>query len=294
MKYGLVLHNFGTFSDVQLLSDVASQAEDVGWDGVFITDTIQMRGFEGSAVADPWIAMTATALATDRVNIGPLVSAPPRRRPWNLARKAATLDHISNGRLILAVGLGGEQDLGFSTFREEMNLKRRAGMLDESLAIVEGLWSGEPFRFDGEHYQFDEITFLPRPVQKPRIPIWVGWFWPNRRPMNRAVRWDGAAPGAVYDDGSFGAPTPYDVRQLKRFAQERRTPGEPFDIVVNVKLFDAPDDESVRALIHDYASAGATWCMQFVAPEADIDSLRAAICRSSPPAVFKDGFIGTR
>lgn len=282
IKYALMFPNFGPYSDASLMADLAAEAENAGWDGVFVTDIIQMEGYEDSPSADPWITLSAIAMTTERIRIGPRVTAPPRMRPWQLARQAASLDQLSNGRLILGVGIGDEHDRGFSVFGEEMDMKARAGMLDESLAILEGLWSGEPFSFEGEHYQFDEITLLPRPVQQPRVPIWAGWVWPNQRPMRRAVGWDGASPGVINEDGSYGEMTPDGVRRLREYASARRGPDESFDIIVDADLFDAPEHEAIRRRIHDYAEAGATWCAQFLLPEFHPDHVRSAIWEAAP------------
>lgn len=187
MKYGLVLPNFGSLGDSRVLAELAHIADAAGWDGVFLCDTIQMDGTEASPASDPWIDLAGLAMCTERIRIGLLVAALSRYRPWQLARQAATLDHLSNGRLTLGVGAGDAHDRGFAAFGEEMDLRRRGAALDESLEIFQGLWSGQPFEYHGEHYRIDEITLLPAPVQTPRVPIWVGWRWPNARPMEVPV-----------------------------------------------------------------------------------------------------------
>ena len=117
--------------------------------------------------------------------------APARRRPWKLAREAVSLDVLSGGRLVLPVGLGTLDDAGFGNVGEPTAARERAERLDETLAILDGLESGEPFGFEGEHYRFEPMTFLPTPVQRPRIPVWVVGAWPHERSMRRAARWDG-------------------------------------------------------------------------------------------------------
>jgi alkanesulfonate monooxygenase SsuD/methylene tetrahydromethanopterin reductase-like flavin-dependent oxidoreductase (luciferase family) len=287
MRYGLVLPNFGHYSDVRLLADLAHEAEEAGWDGFFLTDTIQMIGYEESPICDPWIALAAVAVRTERIKIGLRVAAPTRRRPWQMAGEALTLDHLSNGRFILGVGAGDEHDRGFAAFGEEMDMKKRARMLEEGLEIIQRLWSGEPFSYSGEHYQVHEIALHPTPVQTPRIPIWLGWVWPRLKPMERAARWDGATPFAMHDDGTYAAMTPSDIRQLKQFIAERRPDDEPFDIVIDGPIFEAVHDEQARATLRANAEAGATWSVQFVFPEVAVDDLRAAI-RQGPPAIESD------
>lgn len=185
MQFGLMIPNLGPYGDAQTLVDLARDAEAAGWDGFFVWDTFRHAEAAGRPVADAWIALAAIAASTQRIRIGPRVSAPPRHRPWLLAQQAVSLDRLSGGRLILSVGSGDLDDQGFSVFGEELDARKRAGMLDESLEIMAGLWSGEPFAFAGQYYRFEAFQMLPRPVQQPRIPIWVAGTWPKSRPMER-------------------------------------------------------------------------------------------------------------
>lgn len=187
MKFGIYLPNFGTYGDVRALANLARDAEQSGWDGFYIWDHI---AGEHMPIVDPWVGLAAAALQTERIRIGTTVTPLPRRRPWKLARETVSLDHLSGGRLTLGVGIGLGQaewnDLG-----EQTDLKQRGAMLDEGLQVLTGLWSGEPFSFSGQYYQVKEAHFLPKPVQQPRIPIWVGGFWPNKAPFRRAA-WAGS------------------------------------------------------------------------------------------------------
>ena len=282
MRFGLTFPNVGTYGDARTLSDLASLAEESGWDGFFVWDTIHYQADE-AAVCDPWIALAAIAIRTERIKIGTWVAAPTRRRPWILARETVTLDHLSHGRLILGVGAGDATDRGFTNFGEEVDAKKRAKLLDESLEILQGLWSGQPFSYSGEHYQFDEITFLPPPVQIPRIPTWIGAFWPRKGPMSRAARFDGINAFVYHDDGTLADLTPDEIHQVKLFMEEHHTSPTPFDIVTGAPVSGAVDDEPARALLRAYAAAGATWCLENVWPDRDIDSLRASI-RKGPPS----------
>ena len=194
MRFGIVL----TAGDPRLAADLAAEAEAAGWDGVFTYDAIAIGD---TVMYDPWILLAAVAMRTERVTIGAIVFAPPRRRPWKLAREAVSLDVLSNGRLVLPVGLGTTDDLGLGNVGEPAGARERAERLDETLAILDGLESGEPFAFDGAHYRFGPMTFQPRPVQRPRIPVWVVGAWPHERSMRRAVRWDGIVVQALGDGG---------------------------------------------------------------------------------------------
>ena len=111
-----------------------------------------------------------------------MLTPPSRRRPWTLASQTATLDVLSGGRLILAIGLGA-LDSGFEAFGEETDLRTRAELMDEGMAVVDGLWRGQPFRFEGKHYRVEPIDFFapPLPVQSPRPPVWVVGAWPHEK-----------------------------------------------------------------------------------------------------------------
>lgn len=281
-EWGLVLPNFGPLSDTRVLADLASLAENAGWNGFFLTDTVQMDDTADLPASDPWIDLAAIALRTERIRIGLIVTAVTRYRPSQLARQATTVDRLSNGRLILGVGSGDPLDRAFAAFGEEMDPKRRAAMLDESLAILDGLWSGSPLSHHGAHYTVDEIALLPTPVQQPRIPIWVGWTWPNRRPMVRAACWDGAVPFAIAPDGSYADLTANDIRELKRFVGQRREPGAPFDIVSYGPALAASVDDDALATLRATARAGATWIVDFVPPDTDLSTLREALRRGVP------------
>ena len=124
-------------------------------------------------IADPWVALTAVALQTSRIRLGTMITPLARRRPWKVARETVSLDQVSNGRFILGVGLGDPAQWDYGFFGEEPNAKIRAAKLDESLDIITGLWSGQPFRYQGEHYTLQEVRFLPRTLGKQAQPLWV-------------------------------------------------------------------------------------------------------------------------
>ena len=256
MRYGFELAPWGDLVDPRDLAALAKEAEDAGWDGFFVWDAM-IHDPDDLPKADPWVAMAAVAMATEKILIGPMVTPLPRRRPWKLAREAVSLDQLSKGRLILGVGLGDPSEEEFEWFGEPgVDHKTRARMLDEGLAILDGLWSGKAFSFDGEFYKLQEATFLPTPVQQPRIPVWVGGWWPNKPPFRRAARWDGVQPG-----GAHGPLTPDDVRDLIAYIKEHRPSGEPFDVAIGgVTDGSKPSEAATEAA--RFAEAGATWWLE--------------------------------
>jgi alkanesulfonate monooxygenase SsuD/methylene tetrahydromethanopterin reductase-like flavin-dependent oxidoreductase (luciferase family) len=180
MRSGIVLPNMGVCADAGLVAELGREAEQAGWDGVFVWDALNVPIEEprNAATCDGWIALGLLAAATRTVTIGPMITPPSRRRPWKLARETTTVDHLSGGRLVLPVGLGALDDAAFSKVGEETDRRRRAQRLDEALAILQGCWGGRPFSFSGEHFQVEETTFLPPSHQRPRVPVWVGALLP--------------------------------------------------------------------------------------------------------------------
>ena len=270
MNYGVII----TGGVPRTVAELAREAEEAGWDGIFYWDGISLGAME---TYDPWVVMAAMAMRTERVRVGAMLTPPARRRPWKLARETMTLDHLSGGRLVLPVGLGAVDDGGFGKVGEPTDRKVRAQLLDESLEILTGLWSGEPFSYEGEHYRLEEMTFLPRPVQSPRIPIWVVGAWPSKKSMDRALRYDG-----ILAYTTRGEVTPEDIREIKRYVEENREGGDPFDIVWEGET---PGDDPDRAasIAGPFAEAGVTWWIESPWSLAG-EALRARI-EQGPPSI---------
>ncbi|HEX6257665.1 MAG TPA: LLM class flavin-dependent oxidoreductase [Euzebyales bacterium] len=275
MRFAINVPNFGDYADPRVTVELAVSAEEAGWDGFFVWDHINATSEPDSPLADPWVLLTAVALATRRVRIGTMVTPVARRRPWKLARETVTIDRLCGGRLILGVGLGFPPDLEFTAFGEESDSSRRADKLDEGLEILAGLWSGETLDFDGAHYSVSGVRFLPTPIQRPRIPVWVATMYPHRRPLHRAARWDGLVP--MHETNMFL--TPAEVSEMVSFTLTHRREATPFE--VNVPCVLADDAAGAQQLARDYQAAGATW-LQVGA--FTIDQLRARIA-AGPPSV---------
>ncbi len=265
MHWGLNLPNVGACSDPRVLAEVAYEAEQAGWDGAFVWDSVhaQMDQPANRHCCDPWIALAAMALRTERILLGPIITPVTRRRPWKLARETVTLDHLSGGRLVLPVGLGAVDEGAFARVNEVRDRRARAERLDEGLAILTGLWRGEPFSFQGTHFQVDDMTFLPTPVQSPRIPIWVIGAWPRMKSMRRTVQYDGILPTVIDATGTSANPTPDEIREIKAYIAAHRTLTTPYDIVMESEI---PRAETGQAadLIGPYAEAGVTWWLESV------------------------------
>lgn len=253
MHFGLYTPCYGEYADPRRMIELAQAAEQAGWDGLFVSDHLQWFAPAPQPVADPWILLAAMAAITQRIRLGILVTPLARRRPWKVAREAITLDHLSAGRLVVGAGVGGDWIGEYSTFGERADDRVHGAQLDEGLEILAGLWSGEPFSFSGAHYQIKETQFLPRPMQQPRIPIWVGGGWRRKRPIERAARWDGIVPF-----GHDGPLTPTDIRELAAAIRQERSGNAPCDIICYATTV-APDGVVSGDTITQFAEAGATW-----------------------------------
>jgi alkanesulfonate monooxygenase SsuD/methylene tetrahydromethanopterin reductase-like flavin-dependent oxidoreductase (luciferase family) len=267
MHYGIGLANGGACGDPRSLADFAALAEESGWDGVFLEDYIIWQGHQDVPTFDPWISLAAMAVHTTRIKLGTSITPLPRRRPWKVASEAVAIDHLSNGRLILGVGIGDTSlDLSFTHFGEVVDAKQRGKMLDEALIVLTGLWSAKPFQFEGEFFHIAEVTLLPGPVQQPRIPIWIGGGYPLKGPTQRALRFDG---GCLYKHaygGQWEDWTPDDVRAFRAMADHERGTRAPFDIALGGR-HRSEDWAAERTLIKALAEAGATWWIEYVPPE---------------------------
>lgn len=281
MRYAVDIPNFCFGPDPRATVELAVAAESAGWDAVWIWDHVAVDAAWRAPFKDPWLLLGAIAAATTRIRLGPLVTPLPRRRPWHVAREAVTLDWLSGGRLTLGVGLGNPP-AEFELFGEDSDLRTRAGKLDEGLEIVAGLWSGEPFGFEGRHYTVREIRFDVVPVQRPRIPVWVAATWPHDAPVRRAARWDGIAPMQV--DGN-GMPVPFrpeQIRTLRDRIAELRGAADGFDIQVGGET---PGEDVARAaeIVQPLAEAGATWWSETISEfRGSLEVVRERILQGPP------------
>jgi len=248
ISYGINVPNFGDYHSPRVLADLAVSAEEAGWDGFFIWDHIEGE----MPFCDPTVALSAIALQTERIRLGAMITPLPRRRPWKVAREMAK-------------------------FGEEPEARVRAEKLDESLDIITGLWSGELFSYEGNHYNLEEVTFQPRPLQEPRIPIWVGGFWPNRPPFRRAARYDGVYPAMNWPDTLTTA----HLRTLLEYIGRHRKATLPYDVIVGGST---PGDPKKGAeVVGPWVEAGATWWSEDINGwRGSLEEMRERI-RQGPP-----------
>jgi hypothetical protein len=254
IKYGFVLPD----GDARAVSELARQAEQAGWDGVFVPEPVWH--------IDAWIKLTAAAMTTSRIRLGTLLSPLPRMRPWKVAAETATLDNLSGGRVILSVGVGWLY-YGYQSFKDEVtDIKTRAELLDEGIDLLTLLYRGKPFKFEGKHYHVDLTAtdpgyFPPPPVQQPRIPLWVVGVWPRKKSMRRVLRCDGLIPTCLGPDGQFRQLLPADLAEMKAYVDANRTLTTPFDYIIEGNTVELSSAETTDK-IGPWVEAGATWWIE--------------------------------
>jgi alkanesulfonate monooxygenase SsuD/methylene tetrahydromethanopterin reductase-like flavin-dependent oxidoreductase (luciferase family) len=288
MRYGVYVPNFGPYGDARVLADLAFDAEEAGWDGFFLWDQVSKTTLTPSIdpMVDTWIALTAIALRTRTILLGPLVTPLPRRRPWMVARETVSLDHLSAGRLVFGVGAGGGY-YDFEAMGEVTDAKVLAALLDEGLDVLTGLWRGEHYSHEGIAYHIKEAQFLPRPMQSPRIPIWVANLWPSKAPFRRAARWDGIVP--IGRDLPLAAMlTPDEMQEIVCSVASQPEYSPPFE-VVHSGITGGTNAAFDREVVAAYERVGVTWWIEKILPELwgswtewPLEAMRSRI-RQGPP-----------
>ena len=266
MKYGLAL----PYGAALRTAHFAQRAEAAGWDGCFIGDSIWG--------VDPIVCLTAAAMQTSRIRLGIMIVPVPLRKPWKIAGETAALDNLSNGRLILGLGAGAVW-MGWKGFPDEVtDTKARAEMLDETIDILTGMYLGKPFDYEGKHFRIkltliEEEHYPARPVQQPRIPLWVVGVWPRKHSMQRALKGDGLLPNKMNPAGQFEPLTPADVREMRDFADAHRTLDNPYDIIVEEQSL-GWEAAKIQDKLGQWQEAGATWWVEGLWGASETDAPR--------------------
>ena len=254
-RRGLFVAPFDSLADPRLIGDLAAEAEAAGWDGFFVWDHL-LYGERVTDIADPWTCCAAIAMRTERMVFGPMVTPLPRRRPQVLARQASSLAVLSGGRFVLGLGLGDDWVGEFSAFGDEADPKVRGRMLNDGLAVLTGLLSGEAVDHTGDHYVARDVRFRPAPA----VPIWLAGRFGNRAPLRRAARHDGFFV--------IGLETPDDLDAVtSALADHAVEPG--FDVVVDLLTDQDPAP---------WLDRGASWVLTRIGPfDLDLDEVRRVV-----------------
>jgi alkanesulfonate monooxygenase SsuD/methylene tetrahydromethanopterin reductase-like flavin-dependent oxidoreductase (luciferase family) len=286
MRYGLDITPAGPWGRPDQIAELAALAEQCGWDGVFCEDYLCFPAGDDAPAGeappdtyDVWITLALIAQATSRITMGTMVTPLPARRPASVALQALTVDHLSQGRLALGVGLGDDERSNFAALGQSDTMRQRAAKLDEALEVITRLWSGEPTSYAGEHHVLDDARMRPEPVARPRIPIWVGGQLTLPRPRARALRWDGACLYRIAPKDGWEDVTADDVHRLRADADKRPGGGDGFTILVGGRErgTEAKDLERDRAYVTTLAEAGADWWQEYVPPRLSYDEARARV-----------------
>lgn len=250
MNFGFVL----PYGDASTAAEMAYAAEQAGWNGFFVWEPVWG--------IDAWVCLTAAAMRTRTIRLGTMLTPLSRMRPWKLASETASLDNLSGGRVILAVGLGAI-DTGFTAFGEVTDRKQRAELLDEGLDILTGLWKGQPFSYQGKHYRVQPTDFMPPPppVQQPRIPIWVVGAWPYEKSMRRALKYDGLLPTTIDPHHGARQSKPGELRKITGYIREQLGTDSSYDSIVEGET-PGDDPNRARKILQPWIQAGATWWLE--------------------------------
>jgi hypothetical protein len=265
VKFAVNLAPFNEWSNPRLVAELAREAEAAGWDGFFVWDHMNWNRWT-KEIGDPWVALSAAALSTQKVRLGTLVTPLFRRRPVVLARQLSSLQQLCSGRLILGVGLGAPDPQESAWIGEPAERKLRARITDEALELLGKLWSGEPVDHQGEFFQVRSEGFWPRP--EPAIPIWIAATYPFRSgPIARGCRHQGLIP--AHFDRALAA------HELAPLA----FPGQ--DLAAGA--YTGKDPAADRARVQSYQEVGVTWWVEPLDPwRADTATLRQRL-RAGPP-----------
>jgi probable F420-dependent oxidoreductase len=255
VRYGIVMSNLDDYADPRVVVSLARAAEEAGWEGFFVWDHL---GFVwGTPSSDPWVVLSAAAVSTTRLKLGTAITPLARRRPHIVANALVSLDLLSGGRVVFGAGLGGVAE-EFTAFGEPGDAKERARMLDEGLTVLDGFWSGEPLTHHGQHYDVENVSLAPLPLQRPRIPIWIGGQ--GAPALRRAARWDGWLAPATRPDGTpIMDKDPRRIAEMVAEIQHHRRADTPFEVAVDG--YSEPGD---AALPRAYEAAGATWWLESI------------------------------
>jgi alkanesulfonate monooxygenase SsuD/methylene tetrahydromethanopterin reductase-like flavin-dependent oxidoreductase (luciferase family) len=230
VSYAVGLPNVGIFGDVEVLAELAVEAERHGWDGVHLWDHL-LFDEPGWPVVSPVVAAAVIAARTSRVRII-LTATLPRRQVQDVAQDAAAIDALSGRRLTLVAVLGSV-DREYSEFGLDPDLRARGRALDERLARLPELW---------------------REWDVPPVPIWCGGQWPRRAGLRRAARWQGAMP--IFEetrDGAVPLPAFEDASGFVRGLAPDR---------LDIALEGATQGPGDADRVVQYADAGMTWWIE--------------------------------
>ncbi len=257
------------------LRDFVALLADLGFDAVWLTD------HPARNPADCWTTLAALAVTTSRIRLGTLVCAVPYRSPTLLARLAADVDRFSDGRFILGLGIGWEAAEFGKLSLPYAPVPQRQAALEEAIAIICGLWRGEPFTYAGQHYHIEETRLPSSPVQQPRVPLLIAGGGERVTLRQVAAYADMSNFGATASMGA--AVTTADIeRKLTALRRHCDALGRPYESIVRshnaLGVFVAETEAAVQAKVE--ASTRHI-------PRAFLDYLRSSMVIGTPRQVIE-------
>jgi alkanesulfonate monooxygenase SsuD/methylene tetrahydromethanopterin reductase-like flavin-dependent oxidoreductase (luciferase family) len=258
VRYAVGLPNVGEFGDTRVLVELAVLAEEHGWDGVYLWDHVLYHD-PSWPVANPTVTAAAIAALTNRIRLI-VMHVLPRRRVQIVARESVSLDVLSGGRLTFAAAIGS-MDLEYAGFGEPADLRARGALLDAALRDLCGLWSSNDVTVAGGS---EPVRMVPGPLQQPRIPIWCGGRWPNRAPLRRAARYDGAMPTFEAQNKRVVAPAELAaaVAFIASCREEAGAASGAAEKDFDIAMEGATEPATAAATVASYAEVGLTWWVE--------------------------------
>jgi probable F420-dependent oxidoreductase len=190
MKFGITIPNNWGIEDVKQVLAFGPLAEELGYDSIWVMDHLFNAGYirqrlDDKAYYHPLATLSYLSATTHRVSLGTSVMVLPYHNPVAMAKYVATLDQMSDGRVILGVGVGAMTEefeaLGIS-------MRERGALTNENIAVMRELWTNQDPEFDSQRWHFANLKFAPKPKQKPHVPLWIG----------------GSSPGAIKRTATMG------------------------------------------------------------------------------------------
>ena len=268
MKFGVTVPNNWGIEDVNTALAFGPLAEELGYDSVWVMDHLFNNGYIRERLDDkpyyhPLATLTYLSATTDSVLLGTSVLVLPYHNPVELAKYTATLDQMSGGRVTLGVGVGAMVE-EFDALGIPMS--ERASLTNESIRVMRELWASPAPSYHSARWNFDDLRFSPKPIQRPHIPLWIGGASPGA--LRRAARLgDGWHPSGVTPE-EYAACREQIINLAERegrdpaaFAWSARveveaTPGPSSERAANRARLPGNDLEQAALSIADYRDAG--------------------------------------
>ena len=267
MEFGVALPHIGASANAEAVTEVAERAEALGYDSVWALDRLlwpvrPASRYPGNprgelptvmqTVYEPLTSLAFVAARTKTIRLGTSVLVAAYRSPVLAAKIGATLDQLSTGRLILGLGAGWSAD-EFTAANQSM--EERDARTDEFIGAVRELWTAKAPSFSGRYYRFPPSIFLPRPVQQPHPPIWIGGN--SRRAIRRAAELgDGWHPTSRLGPAAFAG----EVKYLRQAAEKAGRNPDRMTLSLRWNALPEPADksqlENVQRALHGYRDAG--------------------------------------